>query len=347
MLFAISRRQALIGSACVLHAILAAPVRAFEPITVGAILSAIASAASAISGARTEKDVRDRLRLINSKLDLVIANQRYMIAKIEELKLYIDEALWNHFRTNAEFDLAALHDRYRFLVSGDLSRRTRPQFEDLATDIENITNKLGRYDFSAYSTYMTGVTVSLTLRQLLTISADQLNTLKTLYREKLDDWLDINNPLSVAKAINLQKNKITEMKNGIDNFPREINEIFWEGPNDSGGNSVCQYRRYLSISGDMTNGFSGELKVDKMECWTPRAGCKEECPAYDYNPHTFAVEDEPDYSGIPDKKNLDSPYVSVNEINLLRNMWIDASRHERNLIFISRNIKKSSDLLIV
>lgn len=341
----ITRRKVLAyGAMTSFVAILPRDVSAIEPMTALQAVGAVAGVLGSINQAQTNSELTRQMRSINAKLDIVILNQQYILQEIESLRLFIDEVVWRSFRTNAEFDLGSLKDRYSFLMAGGLTSSSRGKYDALATSIQDITNKLGRYDFGAFVTFASGVGLALMLRRLLVTPPLQMADLRARFKEKLDEWLNPNNARGVAMALTQQAASISGKRAQIEAYPREITLRQWsENQGDESAGTTCKFQEVLTINGDLTNGFSGVSRVDKWDCRPYHSHCKM-CAAAPANAAAIKslLATAPDYSGVPAPGALNSPFAGVNEINALRNEWIALSRHERDLQFVKAQIEAAS-----
>lgn len=293
----------------------------------------------AINDAQDAKALRKALQRINQKLDILISGQQQILEEIAELRLFFSEEMFRQFRREKVFAINALKDRYDFTVR-DGKLRNRTEAQQLGVDLQQATNELGQYDFGGFLTFSFGVSMTLIVYRLLGTKPGDLARLKSGFAAKLSVWLSGDNPFGVTKAMMLARNETVAAQARLDAFPRKIQLSSETGRN---GNQVCEIRRYVMLTGDLTNPFTGMPATEFHSCreWERdsdrRPGCVR-CLAgqvIDKTALTAEQTIEPDYSGIPATgRESGGVFPQVDEANRVRNVVIAALRHERDLVWI-------------
>lgn len=343
------RRTALsfLASAAV-AALLPTKLRA-EPITIGAAVSAAVTIAGAIQKAKNTSQLNAALSEISGKLDALIIGQRQIIDEIYRLRLFISDELFTRFRTGNEYELRSLKDRFDFLFAGPFNSRTRAEFNRLASDIQDRTNTLGQYDFGAFVSFLTGVSMALAIRKRLGTPDAQMKVLNKSFRAKLEGWLDANNDRGVTVALMRATSEVAHARAAMDQFPKSI---VIDRKRTGSRFRDCLRTTTLNLSGGSDSPFTSSTTVEEGGCifddGPGHAGGgrgiankfqADTVPLIEKN--VLTSEAVVDYQGIPSTGNEGGAHPHVNDANRLRNDWIAKQRRERELAFIRANIERA------
>jgi len=334
-----------------------------DPLTlyeIGTIAFSVVSALwSAVSGAKVEASLAD----INGKLDTVIANQQRILNEIAALKLYIDQAIWNGFRQNAEFDLGALKNRYDRVIKEGWRQFGKTRVIALADDIETKTFKAAQYDFSAYFYFMAGVGMSLTLKALVGTPINQIADYRFAYRQNLLNWLDPANTKTGLPAAMAANDALIASKKAS-TLPPPPGPWGYEDtvyPGSVGGEE-CTIHDGWRVYGSFESGYSAQrerLRVTGCSIREPHGhpmwadaidgdgaarGSCDILPPAPPNPSP-PLPIDPDYSGIPSPNAPPSQFDLVNQMNANRREIIALMKHGRDLIAYGTMIRRAADAL--
>jgi hypothetical protein len=241
------------------------PVRAkSEPMTVLAASAAVVSIISGVATFLSDSRKEALLREINGKLDAVIRNQEIILSEIRALKLYIDESLYRSFRENTIVRMNAHQDRFEVLITERPNNSNKSEYIDLETSVSQTAFELGQYDTPAYIAFGAGVGMTLALHQVVGLGKDRFKKLKEVFKRPYDRWLDANNTKSIIAIVAATKTEVDQRTKNLNARPRTVKFENTQGR--------CTYTTVITISGDLTNGFSGVSTTSKT-CFDPPDIC--------------------------------------------------------------------------
>ena len=311
-------------------------------------LEAAGGVIEALNKLKDGKGSASELAAINAKLDALLAGQRQILQAIGDLRLFISEELFKQFRDAAEKTLLSLQNRYDFVRAGGYRKSKKREYAALADDIQDATNYLGQYDFSAFYTFVLGVAMSMNLRRTIRTPNNQMHALQAGFKQKVDAWLMPENDRGIVKGIEFANNDVEKDRALLNSYPKS--QIIRTYPRRTNG-ANCEYATYLDISGSFETGFSGTTREVEGHC-TPimnRPCTSHTCLANPIDkalPSKLVLGSGPDYTGIPPLLAKDeSPYPQVREANRLRNVLIADMRRVRDLEFLRDQMQRVSTTL--
>lgn len=231
---------------------------AFEPMTVLAAGAAVVGIIGGVSGLLSDARKEAVLKEINGKLDAVIRGQEVIIAELQALRLYIDDALFRSFRENTIVRMNAHQDRYEVLIVERISSGNRGEFVDLETAVSQTAFELGQYDTPAYVAFGAGVGMTLALHQAIGLSKERFNKLKAVFKRSYDRWLDPSNPKSIVVLLAATTGEINSRKSALAARPRSYSRTYTRGR--------CDYESVTTVTGDFDNGFRGSVGERTVYC---------------------------------------------------------------------------------
>lgn len=293
---------------------------------------------------------RHELTEINDKLSKLLDGQRQIIQAIGDLRLFISREIFNEFQSAAEKTVLTLQDRYNFLIAGGYKRSKKKQYSDLADQIQDATNFLGTYDFSAFYTFSLGLAMSLALRRTVRTPERQMVVLERSFKDKMDVWLTPSNDRGIIKGIQLAKDDVARQQAELTAFVTRPYQLH----SDTRGR--CHYTTFLDIQGSFEQGFTGRTREVQGECYDPPHNpCPRNCLvdqaaigglAKSAASKLAVLGNGPDYVGIPTQTDgANSPFDQVREANSRRSAIIRDMRRIRDLEFLKSQIERVSAAL--
>jgi hypothetical protein len=173
-----------------------------DPVT---YLQAAAAAVSIISNilglSDNDAELEKKLDVINSKLDLIIANQAAVIAEIHGLRIYINEAFYQSWVSEYSRDIKASRDLHRIYATRPVNARAKTALETIALDCSRTTLKIGNANFLVFPSYAMGIGVVLSIHRLLRTPRQLVAAARKEFEAAVDFWLDKDNPDSIVSTI--------------------------------------------------------------------------------------------------------------------------------------------------
>lgn len=340
-----TRRQVLASVAVSYAAAPLRPLYSQDPvttITVSEAIAAILAIVDAVNSSRTGRDVKNRLDQIDQKLGFLIIGQNLILDEIEKLKLYIDRALFNSFRREAQIDLNVLHRDYTIYRTSGLSANTLPLFKELETATRRATFRLGEYDFSAFLSFMTGASLNLTLSKILNTPSAQDAALRRQFKDYLEQWLSLTDERGLERALTDARAQTAFANSQLASFRRRYDGP-WGLPYMRDGDK-CKKRQIFRLQGDLQTPFT--------ESYTIQEECQERTPIgrgdrlFTADLNAAVSPSAPDYSGIPATGPEDTSLGRVNDGNKLRNAVILSMKRERDLEFLRTQMRLAATNLV-